>query len=372
MEAEERPSKIRKLGDVRQTQLNNDDHEELQSPEKSFEDQVTSVMAARNPSDEVSSTKDGSMSDGRPISKNAMKRLLREQQWNARQDERKQKRKEKQVEKRARKRLERTETAALVASSENQADGESTRASQRVGVPLTFLIDCDFDEQMTEKEIVSIAAQITRCYSENRKAMYRPILSLSSFHGRIKARFETALRNAHTQWGNVRVEEADFAEVAQEAKSWMLEMSGPGLSDCSALAAHKSDASEDGEIVYLTADSDETLDELRPHSTYIIGGIVDRNRHKGICYKRAKDRGIKTARLPIGEFMKMESRAVLTTNHVYEIMLRWLELKDWGEAFMRVIPKRKGGMLKNAGEIRDSNDAGLQGNDKEDDNKLPA
>ncbi|KAK5182803.1 tRNA (guanine(9)-N(1))-methyltransferase, partial [Cryomyces antarcticus] len=61
---------------------------------------------------------------------------------------------------------------------------------------------------------------------------------------------------------------------------------------------------------------------------------------------RAMDRGIKTARLPIGDYLEMASRKVLTTNHVNEIMLRWLELGDWGKAFMQVIPKRKGGQLK--------------------------
>lgn len=33
-------------------------------------------------------------------------------------------------------------------------------------------------------------------------------------------------------------------------------------------------------VVYLTADSEEELSELKPDETYIIGGIVDRNRYK--------------------------------------------------------------------------------------------
>lgn len=103
---------------------------------------------------------------------------------------------------------------------------------------------------------------------------------------------------------------------------------------------------EDGETVYLSSESPDTLTELKPYSTYIIGGLVDRNRYKGLCYKRAMDRGVKTAKLPIGDYIQMESRRVLTTNHVMEIMLHWLELGDWGEAFMKVLPQRKGGSLK--------------------------
>jgi tRNA (guanine9-N1)-methyltransferase len=105
----------------------------------------------------------------------------------------------------------------------------------------------------------------------------------------------------------------------------------------------------DGEVIYLTADSPNTLTTLSPYSTYIIGGIIDRNRHKGICYKRAQERGIKTAKLPIGEYLEMASRQVLATNHVNEIMVKWLEEGDWGRAFMSVIPKRKGGVLKGEG-----------------------
>ena len=33
-------------------------------------------------------------------------------------------------------------------------------------------------------------------------------------------------------------------------------------------------------VVYLTADSEEELSELRPDETYIIGGICDHNRYK--------------------------------------------------------------------------------------------
>ena len=108
------------------------------------------------------------------------------------------------------------------------------------------------------------------------------------------------------------------------------------------------DPRKDGEIVYLTSDSPHTLDRLRPYSTYVVGGLVDKNRHKGICYKTACNRGIKTAKLPIGEFMEMQSRFVLATNHVVEIIIHWLECGDWGQSFVRVMPKRKGGVLKAA------------------------
>ncbi|KAF9587012.1 hypothetical protein IFM89_039770 [Coptis chinensis] len=60
-------------------------------------------------------------------------------------------------------------------------------------------------------------------------------------------------------------------------------------------------------LVYLTADAETVLDELDPKKIYIIGGLVDRNRWKGITMNKAKDQGISTAKLPIGSFLKMSS-----------------------------------------------------------------
>jgi tRNA (guanine9-N1)-methyltransferase len=126
-----------------------------------------------------------------------------------------------------------------------------------------------------------------------------------------------------------------------------------------------SSAQSRGETIYLTSDSPYTISTLSPYSTYIVGGLVDKNRHKGICYKTACDRGIKTAKLPIGEFLEMSSRKVLATNHVVEILLRWLEEASagreegaWGRAFLSVIPKRKGGKLRGqeGGEVRSQGD----------------
>lgn len=49
---------------------------------------------------------------------------------------------------------------------------------------------------------------------------------------------------------------------------------------------------------------------------YIIGGIVDRNRLKGVTYKKAQEQGIATAKLPLDKYVEMgASTRVLTVNH---------------------------------------------------------
>lgn len=64
-------------------------------------------------------------------------------------------------------------------------------------------------------------------------------------------------------------------------------------------------------LVYLTADSENVLDVLDPKAIYIIGGLVDRNRWKGLTMNKANEQGIKTAKLPIGSYLKMSSSQVV-------------------------------------------------------------
>jgi tRNA (guanine9-N1)-methyltransferase len=306
-------------------------------------------------------------------------------------------------------------------------------------LPIAFVIDCGFDDLMTEKELISLGSQLTRSYSDNHKALFQAHLFVSSWGGQLGERFNTVLDRHHENWRGVTFMEEDFVEAAARAKESMNGRTGGKLAgafatgqndkigapndadssaetvvekgavlkeqDTTAEESHHAmqnsrkqendvtekppaaltesskepqndipkdpvhatngeveisedvdadettqapsfQAAKEGEVVYLTSDSPHTLERLQPHSTYIIGGLVDKNRHKGICYKTACDRGIKTAKLPIGEFMEMQSRFVLATNHVVEIMLRWLECGDWGQSFVGVMPKRKGGVLK--------------------------
>lgn len=208
---------------------------------------------------------------------------------------------------------------------------------------------------------MSMASQVTRCYSDCRKAKYRTHLAISSFGGALRERFEGILLNQHKTW-DVEFHDAHFTEVAKEATEWMTgprggELAG-ALSRPNRVPETEANSTESmrqcGEVVYLTSDSPNTLQTLQPYSTYIIGGIVDKNRHKGICYQRACDYEVKTAKLPISEHIKMSSRQVLTTNHVNEIMLKWLEFEDWSRAFMAVIPPRKGGVLIKPGQSEPS------------------
>jgi len=98
---------------------------------------------------------------------------------------------------------------------------------------------------------------------------------------------------------------------------------------------------EKDSLVYLTADTDNVLTELNPNHIYIIGGLVDKNRHKGICAKQANQQGLKTARLPIEEYLQLGSRKVITVNQVFEILLSYAVNRNWEHSLDASMPQRK-------------------------------
>lgn len=295
----------------------------------------------------------GPKSEEPPISKNQQKKLRKKQEWESKREERKVIRKEKIVAKRERKR-EQHRREVIETGQETPLPTMKVLSQKAVTLPITIMIDCDFDNLMRDHERISLASQITRSYSDNKNSDYRAHLAICSFNGKLRERFDSILSH-YKGWRGVRWLDESFCEATKRAKQWMIDgQNGGHLDGVFAKYADLDDAAKDklkdeGEVVYLSSEGDEDLTELKPYSTYIIGGLVDKNREKGLCYKRATSKGIRTARLPIGEFLEMASRKVLATNHVNEIMVKWLECGDWGEAFLKAIPKRKGGVLKGGG-----------------------
>ncbi|QLQ80264.1 hypothetical protein HG537_0D02650 [Torulaspora globosa] len=179
---------------------------------------------------------------------------------------------------------------------------------------IKIIIDCAFDDLMNDKEIVSMSNQITRTYSSNKRENHSADIVVTSFNKRLKHRFDEGLKGCnYEQWQNFKFV-PDEQPIMQADKS---------------------------KLVYLTADTDEKLESLEPGMTYIVGGIVDKNRHKLLCYNKAKELGIPTRRLPIGEYINLAGRKVLTTTHVIQLMLKYFDNRDWKEALEYVLPPRK-------------------------------
>jgi tRNA (guanine9-N1)-methyltransferase len=359
METDERPSKMRKLGHEGEGDMILD--EEVTTISTAATDGLVPVIAEISEAGTTAGELPENENEEPKLSKNQLKKKRRLDEWEAGREDRKVKRKEKAKERKARKREDWKEKN--MDESGNVPKMPPARlpknfAGKGTQVPITVIFDCDFEEYMYDQELKSLGLQITRCYSDNRKAKYKAHLALSSFGGKMRERFDGILAQQYTSWKGFQFFEEDFVAVAEKSKEWMTSpQDGEDIGAIRRATAEEEqndpgttgDASEEGEIIYLSSESDNVLTHLKPNSTYIIGGLVDKNRHKGICHRRAVNRGIKTAKLPIKEYLEMRDRQVLVTNHVLEILLKWMEFGDWGKAFMEVMPKRKGGKLREDG-----------------------
>jgi tRNA (guanine9-N1)-methyltransferase len=175
-----------------------------------------------------------------------------------------------------------------------------------------IVIDLDFESYMHEGEIKSIIQQIAFSYGMNKNAAHPCHLILSSVSGAIRQAFDRQFKDNGAWY--VTQTDTSYLDYFSEEKD---------------------------KLVYLTAESENEIRELDKDRIYVVGGIVDKNRHKGLCYKRAVEHGIETARLPIGEYIKLRRSNVMCTNHVVEMLVRWQDTKDWQQAFESVVPERK-------------------------------
>lgn len=238
------------------------------------------------------------------ISKRQRKKLLKSQQWEEQRELRKQKRKERKQQRK----LERQ------AQGDDGGEWAGKKRLRRSAEPssLRLIIDCSFDNLMVLKDVKKLHKQIQRCYAENRRTLHPAQFYLTSHGGQLKQTMDE-INKGWVNWKDVHVKTDAFHEILKKE-----------------------------DLVYLTSDSPNVLQELDENKAYVIGGLVDHNHHKGITFNLAQELGIAHAQLPLGSFVKMNSRKVLAVNHVFEIILAFLEKRDWREAFFTVLPQRKG------------------------------
>jgi len=266
--------------------------------------------------------------DESTMSKKQRKRLMKHQLFLERRKIKRQEKRQRKKEEKRKLQEEREDgggTSAYVAGSfpkkfksMNSEDASSLRIA----------IDLSFDDLMSDRDLQKLLKQVQRAYSVNRRAEHPVQLYLTSFGDKTKAKLQEIKCN-YQQW-NIHIKNGSYSELFPKE-----------------------------DVIYLTSDSPNVLSEIDESKAYIIGGLVDHNHHKGLCYQLAVERGITHAQLPITEFVKLNSRRVLTVNHVFEILLRFTESKDWKEAFYKVLPARKiiseskGGEVKKGGAAND-------------------
>ncbi|KAI7843878.1 hypothetical protein COHA_002425 [Chlorella ohadii] len=262
------------------------------------------------------------------LSKTQRKKLMKRQLAEERKKQRKAEEKARRQAEQERRRQEGRERLAAMSEEERQKhieernargvarkaerQGAKARMEQALVSGQRICVDLAFSDLMLDQENKSMCKQLGYCWHANIQAATPAHLVLTSMEGQM---------------------EEYMARQVSGYKNWKATITPQPYIE------HFADCKD--KLVYLTADSESELQELDPEHIYIIGGIVDRNRHKQLCFNKAEEQGIAHARLPIGDYMRLASSTVMTTNHVFEIMLKWLELRDWKAAFEAVIPSRK-------------------------------
>nr|CAI5856419.1 unnamed protein product [Callosobruchus analis] len=146
----------------------------------------------------------------------------------------------------------------------------------------SVVIDLSFDDLMIDKDMAKTVKQILRVYTLNRRAKAPMQLHLTSYGGRSKKEMER--HHGYEHW-DLNFHSQDYLDIFPKSK-----------------------------LVYLSSESDNVLNTLEEDKIYVIGGLVDHNAHKGICYEKAVKQGIAHAQLPISDYFWMKDRKILTIN----------------------------------------------------------
>jgi tRNA (guanine9-N1)-methyltransferase len=279
-----------------------------------------------------------------PLSKSQQKKLLKAARWEATKDEYKAKQREKKkANAKARKEAER-----VAREEQGLGDGEQATPGfkslkrkeflEGCTESCAMLIDCAWEGIHNDRSLTSLAQQLMFSYGRNRRAPKPSHFYITGVDDNLQAKLR---KNNCEGWLGVTISQDDFKfppAVCDGSSS-----SGASATCSSAIEGSTEDAGRitcDKIPVYLTSEAEDTLETLDSSHIYIIGGIVDRNAHKGVAYEKAKQLGLRTAKLPIKEHFP-HILTVLTINHVVEILLKYNETQSWEQAIRAIIPERK-------------------------------
>uniref|UniRef100_A0A0B7A077 tRNA (guanine(9)-N(1))-methyltransferase n=1 Tax=Arion vulgaris TaxID=1028688 RepID=A0A0B7A077_9EUPU len=252
-------------------------------------------------SEEVSSQQEAKMS------KNQLKKQRKREKWLSIKHERRRHIKENRKHRLA----EMREMGVAVGPTRKSLKSNTMKNSS---CKIRVVLDLSLDEYMAEKDVNSLACQLQHSYSANRRAENPMQLYLCGLGGKTKQRLDDI--GDYNGW-DIHKETRDYEQLFPKES-----------------------------LIYLSSESTNVLTTLSEDKVYIIGGLVDHNRHKGLCHKIAEERGIFHAQLPIAEYLDMKSRKVLAVNHVFSILLRYTETNDWRSALLSEMPQRKQAHLK--------------------------
>jgi tRNA (guanine9-N1)-methyltransferase len=283
---------------------------------------------------------------GEGLSKKGRKRLLKQE---LRKDAKKLK-KEKDKEKKKGTNSRSFRITAIPANTGNEGVAISRKERKESGKAefsklclqnFTVIIDLNWEELHTEKALKSLKQQVMYCYGFNKRHTLPAFIHLTGLGPLLNE--QLVAQNHADNWLGMKLTQSEYINLTD---NYSLDY------DDDVRAGLKK------QLVYLTSDAEETIDVLDKNCAYIIGGVVDRNRLKGITYRKATAQGVRTVKLPIKENYALSATHILTVNHVFEILLNYGSVGGWRKAMEAVLPQRK-----HAKAIPDTNAIDAEGDD---------
>jgi tRNA (guanine9-N1)-methyltransferase len=193
---------------------------------------------------------------------------------------------------------------------------------------LKVYIDCSFGDKMSSKEQSRLAQQIGRCYATN-KALDKPV---------------------HLTLCNLSEQSPFFAELTRVNsgfENYIVKRTGERVEELN--------ADRLADLVYLSPDASEYLEEVNASRVYVIGGLVDETVNKKVTLGKCADLKIKTYALPIEKYLKRRPgndsttslysyNKILAINQVFDVLAGVFDKKqgDWPRVLDANVPKRKG------------------------------
>ena len=187
--------------------------------------------------------------------------------------------------------------------------------------------DLDYDIYMDNKELRSLALQLSICHKLNKYNKTKINYYFTSIKQEL---IDEINKNNGDKWP-VHYEEKPFYLIEE-------------------LINLKK------EFIYLSPDAKEDLDDVSEDKIYIIGGLVDRqviknrsmirfNNIKNNNNEGNKEIKIQAKRLPLQKYLDNINNPILNVNTVVEILSLYMDMekdkKDWKKALECTLPKRK-------------------------------
>lgn len=301
-------------------------------------------------------------------SKNFKKKISKQIKWIETRDERIQKRKDNKVAKQEKDKLKRKRYKERVDESEKEgntnkytleaqpsyvykkrkvctsnfeSEAEKTQFDKLYHIAVD--LDKDLDELMNSGMVKMLGNQLSWVYKVNRKLKHPTQIWFCKMQERLK-HIMNSNYDGFDNWDIHNCPDLGFEELAEKSNK-----------------NSENESTNTKPIIYLSADSQTTIQKFEPGKIYVIGGLVDRNTHKNYCQNKAEKMNISTAKLPLNQFVDFEEiKRPLTVNHVAEIIIKinnkvidlnlsedkqHLENQEfreiWQQAVVSTLPKRK-------------------------------